>query len=793
MTMRRAAGLLLGLVASLAAVPAQAAQPALSLAVALRWDSQAQPGAWSPYVVTVKDAGGADFTGDVFLVAHQSRFNGPATPWPSYQSRVTVGRGSERSVTIYALEAPSGYQAQLRDLSGRVLLTAELQGSGRAGLAVGMLSDNASADTTVRNLNVLQAAISTIRFPSAQAFPTNEGLLTGLQAIVIDDFDASALSQAQVQALRDFVGFGGSLIVGGGASWRRTMLSLPVELLPLKPTGTVSESMQPLADLGGHTTSIAADVAIGDLVNGESVLQGLDRVPLLVESRYGGGQVILLTYDPLADPIASDPQLAAIGWAQGLARALLNSATSINRGFGPAVGTAIPYQTAPQPVQPGAVATAPAIKLFGPPAEFQIWQYLRDTPAAAAPPVLLLGIALILYVLFVGPVIYLALKGLGRRELAWVAVPLIAVVVTFGSYTLGFGSRGADFVDNEIELQQLAPTGDVQATAFHALFLPRRGNYTIDLASNQLAATGSDALYGGSVGSQPSGDTIVSSSRPRVLLSNVAVWSMRSLETLTVQRQPIALDASLSMSHARLQGKVTNRGPRPLADVRFYNYTGQVAIVAGDLPPGATVSVDAAFQSVPISVQRAFAGQMTSLSPLEKREAMMLIASGDGLQHSGDLALVAVSDPLPGPAILGATATRTATAIVVAPVQLSSADQLPAGYLSPALVSVANATPNWVDIYDLELPPGLTQPLTLRYVTPNLTGRSPQLSPGTVEVYDWSAGSWRALPMSNTRQGSVTLEPGVVAGGVVRVRVRESSPINQAQLQLVAGADMGTG
>src|SRR5207249_353112 len=237
MTMRRAAGLLLGLLAGLAAVPAQAAEPVLSLTVSQRWETQPQPGAWSPYVVTVKDEGGADFTGDIFLVPRQGRFNGPQTPWPTYQARVTVGRGTQRSVLIYALEAPSGYRAEIHDLSGRVLVTAELQSLGRSGLAVGILSDDQSADTILRNINVLQAQISASRFGSAQAFPTNAAFLTGLQAIVIDDFDTSSLSQAQVQALRDFVGFGGNLVVAGGASWRRSMLSLPTDLLPLKPTG----------------------------------------------------------------------------------------------------------------------------------------------------------------------------------------------------------------------------------------------------------------------------------------------------------------------------------------------------------------------------------------------------------------------------------------------------------------------------------------------------------------------------------------------------------------------------
>jgi hypothetical protein len=66
-----------------------------------------------------------------------------------------------------------------------------------------------------------------------------------------------------------------------------------------------------------------------------------------------------------------------------------------------------------------------------------------------------------------------------------------------------------------------------------------------------------------------------------------------------------------------------------------------------------------------------------------------------------------------------------------------------------------------------------------------------QASPGTVEVYDWSSATWKPLQVSSLRQGSVALEAGQRAGGVIRVRVRESSPINQAQLQVVSGTENG--
>jgi hypothetical protein len=660
-----------------------------------------------------------------------------------------------------------------------VLAAAELQSIGRTGLAVGVLSDDQNADTVLKNINVLQTQISATRFPSAQSFPTNAAFLTGLQAIVIDDFDTSSLSQAQVQALRDFVGFGGDLVVAGGASWRRSMLSLPADLLPLKPTGTVSESLAPLADLGGRTTNLAASVAAGDMLSGHGVLEGADRIPLVVASRYGAGEVVVLAYDPLAEPIASDPLLAPIAWSPALARTLVNLQ---QRGFGPTVG--VPFQQTPGGV---AVPNRPQ----GPPAEYQIWQYLRDTPAAASPPVGLLGVLLIAYVLLIGPLTYLALKSLRRRELAWIAVPLMAVLVTIGSYGAGFGSRGGDFIDNEIELQRLAPTGDVMASSYHALFLPRRGNYTVELPNSALVTTGSDVLYGGIMNTQAASDSVVSGSKPQVLLRDVAVWSMRSLATVSVARQPVLLDTTVSMSHARLVGKLTNRGNKVLQEVRFFNSSGEAATVAGEVQPGATVSIDAAFQSIPIYLQRAFQGQTANLTAAEKREAMMLIASSGVLVRPGDLALVARTEALPPLAISGVSATRMTTAMVVAPVRLQAADQLPAGLVTANLAAASQASGTWVDVYDLELPPGVSQALTLRYVTPTLQSRGMQASPGTVEVYDWSSATWKPLQVSSLRQGSVALEAGQRAGGVIRVRVRESSPINQAQLQVVSGTENG--
>jgi hypothetical protein len=88
-----------------------------------------------------------------------------------------------------------------------------------------------------------------------------------------------------------------------------------------------------------------------------------------------------------------------------------------------------------------------------------------------------------------------------------------------------------------------------------------------------------------------------------------------------------------------------------------------------------------------------------------------------------------------------------------------------------------------VDVYDLELPAGLTSTPALGYTFVD----SPDPTVQSVEVYDWGTHSWRPLPKQQLplrSQQPVTLNPGEVQGGVVRVRVHETLPY-QANLSLV--------
>src|SRR5205807_10251200 len=143
---------------------------------------------------------------------------------PDYRAQVTVPKGTSRSVTFYVFQPPAGYQAELRDASGRTLVSGVAAQTLGNAFAVAVLSDQPQGDQRIQALRPMpDNNVRFSRFASAQAFPTNAALLSGLQGLVIEDFDTNSLSEAQSRALRDFVGLGGGLVVAAGSSWRRTL------------------------------------------------------------------------------------------------------------------------------------------------------------------------------------------------------------------------------------------------------------------------------------------------------------------------------------------------------------------------------------------------------------------------------------------------------------------------------------------------------------------------------------------------------------------------------------------
>ena len=775
-------GLLLGMPARPALA---AADPQITVSIAQRWQLAGTQGTWTPYVVTVRDSGPAGFSGDLFLMPNDSR-SVAAYTYPTYHAPITVARGSQRTALFHVIDSPGGYSVDVRDGSGRTVAHGDVQASPHASSAFGVLSDLTQAEEKIAApLHALTRVDSALaRFSSAQDFPTNAVYLSGLSGIVVDQFDSAALSQAQVQALKDFVGLGGTLIEAGGPSWRRTLLSLPSELVPMRPTSTSTASLSALAELAGRNTDATAQVASGQVGGGKVTLAAADGQPLVIEGTYGPGRVVELTFDPFAEPFDTQVELAGLAWSAAISRALSGvvggSRNVASSGFGSSISSSSAgLSAAPGSWAPGFTSSSD-----------QIFNILSDEPSLAPPPVGLLGGLLVAYVLLAGLLNYLFLKAVGRRQLMWVSVPVIAVVFTAGAYGVGFGSRGSDFLVTEVQVQRLAPEGAVESYSFEGVYPPRKGDVTLTLQGNTLVST---AVAVGSFGDSRGDALITLGAHPQVLLSNVAVWTQRPVQTLTVTHpyayqpeQSMPVDAQLQVQKGHVVGKIVNLSPRPISDLELVSASGSEAVLAAKLMPGASESVDVELSpgpTGPIASSRASAVDIPGVTE-NSREAMIRLASSQAVNGvPGALAVVGFTQATDSMSVDGAQPGRSIVAAVVEPVTMQSADALSGIAPRPRLVSNYGSADGstQVDVYDFDLPSGLTTPTVLSYQMPDMS----QPNVRSVEVYDWNAHRWRALPKQSVTarsQAPAALTPGELAQGEVRVRVVEGFATNGPNL-----------
>jgi hypothetical protein len=759
---RRSALLLacvLGVVALLLLVPtreASASSGLVQLTLTSRWQATPGAGAWNPYVATVVNQGPATFTGDVSLQP-ANRYQ-PVMQYPTYRAHVSVPRGEQRSLTLYVVDGPLGYQAQLRDGGGHVVATARANPAG-ATSALAVLSDLPQAAGAIaaplRAMTKQPPAVT--RFDNPHDFPTNPVYLVGLAGVVIDQFDTAALAQTQIEALRSFVGLGGTLILAGGASWRRTLLPLPPALLPLKPEATAVASLGPLADLAGTTTAATAQVMTGQLRAGRPVLVSPDGTPLAVQSTYGAGKVVQLAYDPLAEPFEADLTLAAVAWSQAAVRA---ADPTTGNGSNSAAPTSA-LQADPTLTSAGSG--------FGAADTTPIYDLLNGTPSSGVPSAGLLAGLLVFYVLLAGVVNYMALRAVGRRGLMWVTTPLIAVVFTGGAYVVGFGSRGGAYLDNEVQLQRLAPDGSALTQSFHGVFSPRRGDFSVRMPADSLAST----AIGGPGSQWADRSVIYLDGRPRVSLSDVPVWNMRPIQSLTVDRshQASELEAHLKIRAGHLTGTIVNHTSQTLGPLKLFVGDREPVMVTPQLGPARSFGVDLPVASLP---------NQSRLYTDDRRDQTALLAAASAANVS-DLTLVAVGQAPGATEIAGASPSHTSVAALVEPLHLESADSMP---IPPRqrLVSSVTSGDGQVDVYDFQLPPGFSRPLALDL------GAAGQSGVGTIEVYDWLGGTWRQLAVpgaGSAGQVPVRLSPGegTLGPGLVRIRVHESASA-QARVEL---------
>ena len=377
-----------------------------------------------------------------------------------------------------------------------------------------------------------------------------------LDRLVWQDLNAGRLTAAQLDALRGWVAGGGRLVIVGGTTGPRSLSAFPDVLLPYRPTTTTDVPPAALSGLLGEVPAAAADVPAlsGELVDGRALAVVGDRV-VAAERSYGTGVVTLLGFDPTTDWIADATA------ADGMWRRLLPPRSSGNLVFSD---------------------------------DNMLVNAVSQLPSLALPPIGGLVALLGAYIVLIGPLNYLVLRRLDRREWAWVTMPILIVAFTAGSYGIGSVLRGDEVIVNEIAIVRGAPGAtDGSGQVYVGIFSPSRGQYQVSVPGGVLLSAPISDFFGG-----PGGVTqldLLQGDPSRVRNLAVGFGSLRTIRAETPVSVPL-IATDLRLEAGRLVGTVTNLSQEILERPAVV-LGGSVAVLV-DLAPGAVATVDMRLENV---------------------------------------------------------------------------------------------------------------------------------------------------------------------------------------------------
>jgi hypothetical protein len=559
---RLAAPVMLVLVTLGPAVGAARAADAPTMTARVLLQGHARLGSWMAIEVHLVNTGPS--------ISGELRIQGGTQGGTRYATAVQLDSPSDKTWVLHAQPPSFGQQLEVDLVSaGQVVLRQKvavtIHDPGQ--LVVGVVSDAAPKIVGTLSLPAVQNQQPAVVVPLTVAdLPTRIEAWSAIDRIVWQDVDAASLSSDQLTALRGWLALGGRLVIIGGTAGIGSLSGFPDDILPYRPTATIDVAPASLSSLVGSAPKDAGDVPAmaGELIRGRALATSGDRV-IAAQTSYGSGSVTILGIDP------------TVGW---LAEA------AAGRSLWPAL---IPSRS------DGTVGMTD---------DSQIVSAIGNLPSLALPPLGGLLLLLFGYIALIGPLNYLILRRLDRREWAWITMPVLIVGFAVGSYAFGSALRGSSIIVNEVGIVRGAPDAtEGSAQVYLGVFSPARGTYQLSVPGGALL---SSPISGDVFGGTSSSLDIVQGDPPGPSRVRDLAVGFGSLRTIRAETQAVVpkIHAELALVNGALTGTIRNDSTVKLEKPAVV-LGGNVRVLR-DLLPGEQADV-----SLPVATSNTF-GQALS-------------------------------------------------------------------------------------------------------------------------------------------------------------------------------------
>jgi len=429
-------------------------------------------------------------------------------------------------------------------------------------------------------------------------FPEKSEVMDSFDYLIISKYDTGLLNREQAETLEKWVDTGGTLIIGTGLNWQKVYNGLPDSLKPFKINSTADiDSTAELEKFTGREVpqmvlklaagekgfeyyppdiSIAAPGIPPRFIDND-IIAGSEKNPLVLKYRKERGHIFVLTFEPAAEPF--------ISWRDKTTFfdfMLRHMDMSVQRFYEYGNGY---YQK----------------QVYG--RSIDIKYLANEIPSDKKPPLVLMFVCLIVYIILAGPVLYLVLKKFDRRDWAWFLIPALSITFLAGMYLFGYKSRYHSAITNTVSLiQPLPDSNEAQVISAIGVFNDKRGTLKMEYSNDNGIQTPfvqyddyyyymyrpvSNASGGQVIGKYTIGDKI------SIEQYDVMLWTPTILNAKKTVPFSADLLKNIYIRGGKLKGEISNDTQFDLLDAVII--IGNSIIPVGDIYSGETMPLDIPF------------------------------------------------------------------------------------------------------------------------------------------------------------------------------------------------------
>lgn len=410
-------------------------------------------GQWVPLRVTVDSPRSVDGQLQVRIGSASTTATGFET---TYATPFSIVGGDTRRVFLYVSlnNLTTSLQVELVNGDGEIISTQEtrVRQANSTDVIFAVVTNSTSGFINVQREPVARGNSYQINW-TPDNIPPNANALQGVDVMVFHNANTDQMDTAQIEAVTDWVAGGGHVIITGGSGYQANTDAFLGSLLPLDLESSVTlDDVTVFGDfLGVSTEDFDSGTTVAVTIPDEdaAVLLEADDIPLLVRDYYAMGTVDFMAVDPNDEPLRN--------W----------------------VGTDMLWRELIMTGQPRPGWT------YG----VQDFTLAQDAASNVTgfdlPGVVQLGLFLIGYILLIGPINYILLNAVRRREIAWITIPVLILAFTVAAYFTGFSLRGDAVTINQVSVVQFTDDQErARVDAVVGVLSPRRTTYDVNIGED---------------------------------------------------------------------------------------------------------------------------------------------------------------------------------------------------------------------------------------------------------------------------------------------------------------------